>query len=119
MKRVADKKYTINLNQYRNWHPMVENKVKKQYTDDMADQMENLGDLGIVDVTYQVFKPTNRKLDRMNVISITSKYCLDALVHYGCLSDDNDDIVRNEYILPTQLDRTNPRVEVTIKQVAI
>ena len=31
--------------------------------------------------------------------------------------DDNDDNVKTEIILPTQLDRDNPRIEITIKSI--
>ncbi len=117
MKRVADKKYPINMNAYRNWHPMVESKVKKQFTEDLSDQLEGVVIQTPVEISYQVFKPTNRRLDKMNVVSITSKYTLDAVSFYGCWEDDNDEVVKTETILPTELDRENPRVEVIIKTV--
>jgi len=115
---LPDKLYTININQYRNWHHNVESKVKKQFTIDLEDQLKGVVFKGEVDITYQVFKPTNRRLDKMNVVSITSKYTLDAVTHYGCWEDDNDEVVRFETILPTRLDRNNPRVEVIIKTVS-
>lgn len=112
------KTYSINLNQYRNWHPMVENSVKKKFTEIMFDQIKMLFFDQPIEVTYQVFKPTKRRLDKMNVVSITSKYVLDALVECHCIPDDNDDFVKEEHILPTEMDRDNPRVEVTIKTVS-
>lgn len=117
MKRVPDKLYPINMNNYRNWHPMVENKVKDQFTKDLADQLEGIEIEYPVEVTYQVFKPTKKRLDKMNVVSITSKYALDAISFYGCWPDDNDEVVKDEHIKPTELDRDNPRVEITIKTV--
>jgi len=117
-KTMKDKLYTININQYRNWHHSVESKVKKQFTIDLEDQLKGVVFDGVVDITYQVFKPTNRRLDKMNVVSITSKYTLDAITHYECWEDDNDEVIRFETILPTQLDRENPRVEVTIKTLS-
>ena len=53
----------------------------------------------------------------MNVVAITSKYLLDAITELGCWEDDNDDHVKTETILPTELDRANSRVEVTIKTI--
>lgn len=114
-KTKADKKMPINLNAYRNWHPMVESQVKKKYAEIMWPQIQHLVFDGEVEITYQVFKPSKRRLDKMNVLSITSKYLLDAISEAGCWEDDNDDIVKDEHLKPTELDRNNPRVEVTIK----
>lgn len=67
-----------------------------------------------VRVEYQVFKPSNRKLDRLNVVSVAAKITLDTLTEAEVWDDDNDDIVVNEVLLPTQLDRQNPRIEIKI-----
>ncbi|NQX78875.1 hypothetical protein [Gilvibacter sp.] len=117
MKRVKDKLYSINLNQYRNWHPMVENKVKKQYSDDLEDQLSGLTFNGPITLDYQVFKPTRARLDKMNVIAITSKYFQDALVNWECIPDDNDDFIKDEFVRPTIYDKNNGRVEITIKTI--
>lgn len=53
----------------------------------------------------------------MNVISVVSKFLLDSITDYKCWIDDNDDYVKTETILPTELDRINPRVEITIKEI--
>ena len=53
----------------------------------------------------------------MNVISITSKYLMDAITQLECWEDDNDDFIKTETIMPTELDRENPRVEVFIKSI--
>ena len=53
----------------------------------------------------------------MNVVSIASKFFLDAVTEFGCWDDDNDDNVKTEIILPTELDKDNPRVEITIKTI--
>ena len=50
--------------------------------------------------------PTNPK--------VTSKYLLDALTNLGCWEDDNDDFIKTETILPTKIDKENPRVEIII-----
>jgi Holliday junction resolvase RusA-like endonuclease len=53
----------------------------------------------------------------MNVISVVSKFLLDSITEYGCWEDDNDDYVKKETIMPTELDRENPRVEIIIKEI--
>ena len=53
----------------------------------------------------------------MNVVAITSKFLLDALSELGVWVDDNDDYVKTETILPTEHDKDNARVEVTLKTI--
>jgi len=112
-----DKRIAMNLNTYRNLHFLVNNQAKKVYKDLMREQLENLEIETPVEITYQVFKPSKRSLDKMNVVSIASKFFLDAVTEYGCWDDDNDDNVKTEIILPTELDKENPRVEITIKSI--
>jgi len=112
-----DKRIAMNLNTYRNLHFLVNNQAKKVYKELMKDQLEGLEIETPVEITYQVFKPSKRSLDKMNVVSIASKFFLDAVTEYGCWDDDNDDNVKTEIILPTELDKDNPRVEITIKTI--
>ena len=84
--------------------------------------IEQLRDIQIetpVEITCQVFKPRNVTMDKMNVVSVTSKFLLDALTEYGVWIDDNDNCVKTEVILPTELGRENPRVEVLFKTISL
>jgi len=112
--RVKDKKYAVNLNGYRNWKPIVSNLIKIQYKEIMRDQIEKLPPLGKIKISFKVFKPSKRRLDKGNVISVTTKFFLDALVELGKLEDDNDDYVKDEHTYPTEYDKNNGRVEITI-----
>ncbi len=112
-----DRKVSLNLNIYRNLHHSVNGLAKKVYTEMMREQLEGLKINTPVEITYQVFKPTRRILDKMNIVSVVSKFLLDAITEYGCWEDDNDNFVKTETILPTELDRTNPRVEIFIKEI--
>lgn len=116
-KTKKDKKISINLNTYRNLHFQINNQCKRLYKELMKDQLEDRTIDTPVEITYQVFKPSRRSLDKMNVVSIASKYFLDAVTEYGCWEDDNDDNVKTEIILPTEIDRDNPRIEITIKSI--
>lgn len=111
------KKYAINLNQYMNWHYQVKNNLKKNYKEIMRSQLEGIEIEAPVEVTYKVYKPSLRRMDKMNVVSITSKFLMDAISEFGCWEDDNDDVIKKETILPTELDRDNPRIEVEIKSI--
>ena len=113
----ASKRVSLNMNTYRNLHHRTSNDAKKAYTKLVREQLIDLEIQTPVEITYKVYKASNRRLDKMNVISVVSKFFLDAITEYGCWEDDNDIHVKTETILPTELDRVNPRVEVIIKEI--
>ena len=116
-KTVKDKRIALNMNTYRNLHHRISNDAKKVYSEALREQLRNLSIQTPVEVTYKVYKGSKRRLDKMNVISVVSKFLLDSITDYGCWEDDNDDYVKTETILPTELDRENPRVEIIIKEI--
>jgi Holliday junction resolvase RusA-like endonuclease len=116
-KTVKDKRIALNMNTYRNLHHRISNDTKKAYSEALREQLEGLSIQTPVEVTYKVFKASKRRLDKMNVISVVSKFLLDSITEYGCWEDDNDHYVKTETILPTELDRENPRVEINIKEI--
>ena len=113
-KTKKDKRVYLNLNSYGNVNSFVNNEVKKAYLEAIRGQVEGKVIHTPVEIHYQVFKQSKRRLDKMNVVAVTSKYLLDALTNLKCWEDDNDDFIKTETILPTELDRTNPRVEIII-----
>ena len=116
-KTVKDKRIALNMNTYRNLHHRISNDAKKAYSEALREQLKDLSIQTPVEVTYKVYKGSKRRLDKMNVISVVSKFLLDSITDYGCWEDDNDDYVKTETILPTELDRENPRVEINIKEI--
>ena len=116
-KTVKDKRIALNMNTYRNLHHRISNDAKKAYSEALREQLEGLVIQTPVEVTYKVYKASKRRLDKMNVVSVVSKFLLDSITEYGCWEDDNDDHVKKETILPTELDRDNPRVEINIKEI--
>ena len=117
MKTKKDKKISINLNTYRNLHFLVESKAKKLFKEIMRKQLEGIEIQTPVEVSYKVYKASNRRLDKMNVISITSKYLMDAITEFGCWEDDDDVNIKKEVILPTEVDKNHPRVVVEIRSI--
>ena len=117
MGKVKVKRVPINLNWYRNAHYLVSNKVKKLVAESISDQIEGIELETPVTVTYRVYKPTRRRLDKMNVVAITSKFVLDALSEAGVWEDDNDNFVKTETILPTIHDKDNERVEIVFETI--
>ena len=116
-KTKADKKIFVNLNTYRNLHFQINNNVKVKYKELLREQLEGIKIKTPVEITYKVYKARNNMLDKMNFVCVTSKYLLDAITEAGCWTDDNDDFIKTETIMPTELDRENPRVEVFIKSI--
>ncbi len=116
-KSKPDKRVYINLNTYRNLHYAVNNKVKKMYLEAIREQLVGVTIETPCEITYKVYKPTRRRLDKMNVVAVCSKYLLDAITELGCWEDDNDEFVKTETILPTEYDKCNGRVEVRIKSL--
>jgi Holliday junction resolvase RusA-like endonuclease len=83
----------------------------------MRSQLKGLKITTPVEITYKVYKPTKRILDKMNVVSVVSKYLLDSITEYKWWEDDNDNFVKTEIILPTEHDKDNPRVEIIITEI--
>ena len=116
-KTMKPKRYHINMNTYRNLHHSVNGKLKKLYLEAVREQLEGIQIETPCEIVYRVVKPTKRRLDKMNVISVTSKYLLDAITELGCWKDDNDDFVKTETVLPTEYDKNNGRVEILINTI--
>ena len=96
---------------------MVNNESKKIFKEMVLSQIKGLQIQTPVNITYRVYKATKRHLDKGNVIAVTQKFLLDALTEEGVWTDDNDEFVKTEVMLPTRLDRKNPRCEVVIQTI--
>jgi len=104
----------LNMNRFMNLHHIMKNNAKKVFFEVMRDQLEGVKIDTPVNITYQLFSPDRRRRDKMNAIAVVSKFLLDAITHYDCWEDDNDDFVKTETILPTEYDKGNGRIEVVI-----
>ena len=83
-KTVKDKRIALNMNTYRNLHHRISNDAKKAYSEALREQLEDLSIQTPVEITYKVYKASKRRLDKMNVISVVSKFLLDSITEYGC-----------------------------------
>ena len=72
--QLRNKKYSINLNGYRNWHYRLSNELKKAYKAIMKESIQELPKLNKVSLTYIVYGSSCRRFDLMNVVSISSKF---------------------------------------------
>jgi len=113
-----DRKMILNKNNERNWHFIVNNQVKVAYKEAMESQLKPARVIEtrvFISLTY--YKPTKRRSDRSNVLCIHEKFFCDALVEAGWLGDDNDDIIIWTTYQGSELDRKNPRVEITVTEL--
>ena len=89
-KTKADKKYTLNINIYRNTHYQILNQAKNIYNRNLKKQIEVLPEFEYLsEVSYIIYKKSARDFDTPNIGSIISKFFMDALVIYHKIPDDN------------------------------
>ena len=82
----------------------------------MESQLAGLCFDSTIDLEFTLFKSSKRKIDRSNILCIVEKYFCDALVHYGCVGDDNDNYINSTKYLTGGIDKANPRAEILIYQ---
>lgn len=111
---VGKKKYIINLNNMRNWHYVVKNKVKQAYQREIANQIPPLDYKGIIKLVFTMHRKDKRRVDRANVLCLHEKYACDALVENGFIKDDNDTHVESTLYTSGEIDKENPRVDMFI-----
>jgi len=108
------RKMIVNLNNYRNWHYIISNEVKTAYTAILKSKLRGFKFERIELLHFVYWKGSNRTSDRSNVLTIHEKFFCDALTHYGCITDDNDKIIKGSHFSGGDLDKENPRVEIYI-----
>ena len=116
-KSAKGKKYHLNLNQYRNWHYIANNNVKKKYKELLSDQLKDLKFEGKIRLTYTLFRDTNRKGDKMNPLCVHDKFFCDALVELDCIPDDTDAFIEDHIFKYGGVDKGNGRVEIIIEEI--
>lgn len=107
-----NKKFILNINNYRNAHHITLNKAKVNYADAVAEQVESLLGWNRVSVRFTLFPGTRRRTDVTNVCSIHDKFLLDALVKAGKLPDDDYKHLDHVSYRFGSVDPGNGRVEV-------
>ena len=106
------------MNQYRNAHYHTLNKAKQNFHDMVIPSLKSLPVLTKISLIYTLFPPSKRDLDVANICSIVDKFFSDTLVSSGRIIDDNFKVLPNITYRFGSIDKTNPRVEVTIEQLS-
>jgi len=106
-------RFSLNLNQYRNWHYQASNQIKSIFSREVEDRLDFVIK-GPVKITYDYYAPNKRKVDLMNVVSVVDKFFQDTMVTKGCIEADDTSIVKKVSATYKGIDRDNPRIEATI-----
>jgi hypothetical protein len=115
--RVKDKRWILNLNNYRNAPFHLLNDVKKEYKRIMSGSILAMPELSKIAVRFVVFPKTARRYDIPNVASIHDKFFMDALVELGKLPDDTFEHYVEANYRHGGKDAANPRVEIEIYEI--
>lgn len=113
---VGDKKFSLNLNVYRNAHYQTLNKAKIIFKNQLLADYPELKKINAskIEVGYLIERCDNKKFDTMNVISIVDKFFLDALVELGCIPDDDYNCVRYKVIQTSAYPEKMPNKKIHI-----
>ena len=109
------RKFRLNLNIYRNTHYQTLNNAKVKFKEVVKQSIEPLPVMNKVRLTLTLFLQSNRSADLSNICCIVDKFFCDALVEYGKLPDDKVGIINDIHYTFGGVDKTNPRVEITIQ----
>lgn len=114
---LGKKRHSCNLNQYRQSHYRVTNALKKEFKEIIMDNVIDLPVMTKIKVHYIIHYESARKFDIDNIISVVSKFSLDALTELGRIPDDNFDHVVQITGTVGEINKANPHIEMRIKEI--
>tara|TARA_R110000803_G_scaffold36783_1_gene79039 strand:+ start:68 stop:457 length:390 start_codon:yes stop_codon:yes gene_type:complete len=110
-----NKKFILNLNNYRNAYFRILSIAKKNYTEELLPELQDLPEFTEpVTLTYTYYAKTKRRIDISNPCSIIDKFACDALVKAGVLKDDSFEQVNQVIYKFGGFDKENPRCELVV-----
>lgn len=112
--QVGKKKVSLNLNTYRNLHYHLLNQAKINFKEEVLSQIIQLPLISKCNLTYTFFFPDKRERDISNYGSVISKFFEDSLVELNILEDDNYTFISEVTYRFGEIDKLNPRCEITI-----
>ncbi len=113
-KRTPDKKISLNMNWYRNIDFITNNNVKQSYKELIEPYIDNLWQLKDIHIEYTVYY-WSKEPDWMNIVSVISKFFLDALQEEWKIKNDNISNVTESY-KNWWKDIWNERIEIRIRK---
>lgn len=112
-----NKRLALNLNSYRNWHFRDQHYTKEAFEQIVKGSLKGIPRQEMIHLHYVLYGPTNQRRDLMNVIAVIDKYFSDALPKSGVIDDDSTKYIVSVSASWGGVDRSNPRVSVTIVPV--
>ena len=116
-KTKPDKVHLIGMNFYRNAHHFTQNKLKQELEQNLKESFNESFDT--ITSTYKVYYTLyykNPTCDGSNIIALIEKIFLDFIQSIGLVSNDNVKFHLGSEWSIGGIDKTNPRVEITIKE---
>lgn len=114
-KTKPDKKFILNLNNYRNTHQMVLNQAKHIYADIIKELVgDNIEHYDKCQLIFTYYHGNKGRIDKSNPLSIIEKFACDALTDLGFWEDDNSEIIPETIFRWGGIDKENPRCELEI-----
>ena len=111
MKRVKDKRFSVDINFIRGANRFDYNKAKIQYKHMIADQFDGLPkNVGRITVHYEYYAAINNSPDLDNFVGGAKKFFQDAMVYHGLIEDDNVNFIGFNSERYCGKDGENPRI---------
>lgn len=118
-KTKANKTHLVGMNLYRNAHHFLQNAMKKHFQELVLEQLPPVErQLKQFTVNYKIYYKSP-VCDGSNIVALIEKFYLDAIKTHGLISDDNVNYHVGSTWSVAGKDTINPRVEVTITEIAI
>lgn len=107
----------VGMNLYRNAHYFLQNNMKKHFQDLIIEQLPSVVEvIQQFTVTYKLYYKSP-VCDASNIVALIEKFYLDAIKEHGLIIDDNVNYHISSSWQVIAQDKTNPRIEVTIKEL--
>lgn len=117
-KTKPNKTILVGMNWYRNAHHFAQNTIKQEFSSIIKNQLVNYSiTFNKFEVEY-VYYYKSKISDLSNVCSMASKIVLDSLQELNIVQNDNVQYCLRETFIVGLEDKSNPRIEVTIKPVS-
>ena len=112
-----NKKFILNLNNYRNAHYRILSSAKKIYAENLVNRISYPMYEEPVRLTYTYFAKSKRRLDVSNPCSVIDKFTCDALVKAGVLEDDSFEQIKEVIYKFGGVEKDNPRCVLVIDTI--
>ena len=116
-KTKPNKTSLVGMNLYRNAHHFLQNNMKKHFQDLVIEQLPPVVEVvQQFTVTYKLYYKSP-VCDASNIVALIEKFYLDAIKEHSLIIDDNVNYHISSSWQVIAQDKTNPRIEVTIKEL--